>query len=219
MEANLNKVINIKIAATLEALNKHGYKAVYVPESAQALALVKTLLTDGQTVSAGGSITLDQTGIKSLLKSGKYKYFDRFNPTLSDEERKQESVNALSAKTFFMSSNAITETGFLFNVDGTSNRTSSLLYGPENVIIVAGYNKIVPTLEDAFKRVREIAAPANAVRLDKDSYCAKHGHCCSDSIEKTDACKDCICSNYVISGPQRIKDRITVIIVGEQLGY
>jgi len=218
MEANISKIRNMRISRTIEALEKNNYKAVYVPEASQALALVKTLLTDGQTVSAGGSVTLNETGIRDYLKSGKYQYFDRYDKSLTPEQRKEVCRKAMTSETYFMSSNAITETGLLYNVDGMSNRTSALLYGPDKIIIVAGYNKIVPTLEDAIKRVKNIAAPANAVRLDRDSYCAKHGHCCSEEIGLTGECKECICHNYVISGPQE-KDRVTVIIVGEELGY
>lgn len=220
MEANLNKVINMKISRTVENLEKNNIKACYVPTKNEALALVKTMLKEGETVAIGGSVTLVQTGITDLLKNGNYNFIDRSQAN-TREERTEIQRRSQLADTFLMSSNAITEDGFLYNVDGTSNRLGALLYGPKRVIIVAGINKIVPNLKEAEQRVKNIAAPANAIRLDRDSYCAKHGHCCYQDrlCTSNEVCKDPICSNYVTTGYQINKDRITVIIVGEELGY
>ena len=117
------------------------------------------------------------------------------------------------ADVYLSSANAITEDGFLYNVDGRSNRVAALLYGPNKVIIVAGVNKIVRDLDAAIKRNREVAAPANALRLNKKTPCAKTLRC-SDckSLER-------ICRNYVLMGPQGFKDRVHVILVNEHLGF
>ena len=112
-----------------------------------------------------------------------------------------------------MSSNAITENGELYNVDGNGNRVAALVWGPKSVIVVAGYNKIVKDIDEAKTRVREIAAPSNAARLGCDTPCTKTGHCMDCSSSKR------ICATTVITGRQRVENRIKVILVGEELGY
>ena len=120
---------------------------------------------------------------------------------------------AFFCDTYLTGTNAVTEEGELYNVDGNGNRVSAMIFGPKSVIVVAGYNKIVPNLEAARKRVREVSAPANAVRLDTKTPCKIIG-----------TCRDChsderMCCSYVTLGQQRIKGRIKVIIVGESLGF
>lgn len=226
MDANLEKCLNIKIKKTINNLEKNGMKAVYVPSKEAALALLKTLLVPGESISLGGSVTLNEIGALSLVKNGEYKFFDRYDKTASKEEITERLRQGLTADTFITGSNAITETGLLYNVDGTGNRVSSLTFGPKRVLVFAGYNKIVPNLEDAVVRVKNIAAPANAIRLDRDSYCAKNGHCIVNSCDPkfmmaipAGICNDCLCRTSVVTGNQNGSNRITVIIIGEQLGY
>ena len=131
-----------------------------------------------------------------------------------DREEVEEIMRkAFVSDTFLASANAITENGELYNVDGNGNRVSAMIFGPKQVIIVAGMNKIVKDLDEAKKRVETIAAPKNTVRLEKATPCAKTGvcgHCHSD---------DRICCSYVTLAQQRVADRIKVIIVNENLGY
>ena len=123
-----------------------------------------------------------------------------------------------------MSSNAVTESGVLYNVDGNGNRVAALTFGPKSVIVVMGYNKIVKDLDEAVRRVKTVSAPANAVRLNCETYCRHTGVCVSlskEHPEMADGCRnsDRVCATYVVSGQQRVKDRIKVILVGEELGY
>ena len=126
---------------------------------------------------------------------------------------------------YFTSTNAVTENGELYNVDGTGNRVAAIVYGPKSVVVVCGYNKIVRDLKEAEMRVKEIAAPANTIRLNKNTYCSKCGVCVSakdgESTGLAKGCKseDRICCSYLVSGYQRQKNRIKVIIVGEELGF
>ena len=99
----------------------------------------------------------------------------------------------------------------LVNIDGNGNRVASLIHGPKNVIIIAGINKVVSDIPSAFKRARDIAAPANTVRLNKNTPCTHVGHCCDCSSP------DCICNQFVITRRSGIPDRIKVILVGEEL--
>jgi hypothetical protein len=201
----------------MAALGANHIGAKYAPTKEDAVKLVASLLHDGDTVSCGGSVTLRESGVTALLQSGRYRFIDRNG---GDMPRAEAERLAQSADVFFMSSNAITENGELYNVDGNCNRVSALVYGPKKVVIVAGCNKIVPDLAAAIRRVKEIAAPANGIRLGTDTPCAKTGRCCACGGGMTEGCKspDRMCVNYVVTAFQRT-ERITVILVGEELGY
>ena len=119
---------------------------------------------------------------------------------------------ALSADTFIMSANAIALSGELVNIDGTGNRLAALCYGPKQVIVLAGMNKVAPTLSDAITRARTVAAPINAQRFDLSTPCKKTGTC-GDCL-----CPDSICSQLLVTRLDR-NDRIKVVLCGESLGY
>ena len=225
MEANLEKIIHMRIKRTMENLEKNGMKALYAPDKESALALLKTMLVPGQTIGVGGSVTLSQIGALELIRDPKSHFFDRYDQSLSPEQLDEVKKKSVTADVFLSSTNALPETGLLYNVDGTGNRLCAFVYGPGKLIIVAGYNKIVPTIEDAIVRVKTISAPANAVRLGLDTYCAKHGHCINAGPDHnnmmfpaTGTCDSFMCNSSVTIGRQR-PGRTTVIIVGEALGY
>jgi len=121
--------------------------------------------------------------------------------------------NTFSADVYFTSTNAITEKGELYNVDGNGNRVAAMLYGPDKVIIIAGINKIVENIEEAIKRNERVSAPANCKRLNRATPCVKVGHCIDCSSEER------ICNEYTIIRRQGNKDRIHVIFLNEELGY
>ncbi len=220
----MNAEMMKKIEATMENLQKNNIKPFFVEKKEDVVPLIKTLINKGDTVSNGGSETLKACGVIDLLKSGDYNYLNRSREGITREEVEQVYRDTYSADAYFASSNAVTETGCLYNVDGNSNRVSAILYGPKSVILVCGYNKIVKNLEEAELRVKEKAAPPNTVRLGCDTYCAKTGKCVSlgkADREMYDGCKGAgrICCNYVVCAQQRHVDRIKVIFVGEELGY
>ena len=210
MDAHFNTVMGMKIQKTTEYLKKNNMDAYYVDTAAQAVELIAELCPAGQTVSCGGSMTLREAGVLDLLRSGRYQFLDRDAQGVNPEEIYHQ---AFQCDTYFMSSNAITESGELYNVDGRGNRIAALIYGPKSVIIVAGYNKLVKDLSAAASRVREIAAPANATRLGVDTPCAKVGSCCNCHAAGR------ICCQYLVSAYQREPGRVKVILVGEILGY
>lgn len=225
MEPNLEKTINMRIRRTIENLGKNGITATYAPGAVEAAALLRTLLVPGETIAVGGSVTLDQIGALQILRDPAYNFIDRYEKGISREELSERYHRGLSADTFITSSNAITETGLLYNVDGRGSRAAALVYGPRRVIVIAGYNKIVGTIEDAVRRVKTVCAPANAMRLGMDTYCAKHGHCINMNIDRsncmfpgTGSCDSRLCVSAVVTGKQP-EGRMTVIIVGQQLGY
>ena len=121
-------------------------------------------------------------------------------------------IEALCCDTFLMSSNAITEDGQLFNIDGVANRVAALCFGPKSVVIVAGMNKVVPNLDAAYHRVRGFSAPANAQRFEINTPCKITGECANCMSE------DGICNQFVTTRLCKPVGRIKVILVGEDLG-
>ena len=223
MNPNLKAVLDARLARTAENLKKNNMDAVIVKDKAEALEQVRSYLSDGCTIGVGGSATLDEIDALSLFRSGPYHFLDRYAPDLSADEIKQIYRASFSADVYVMSANAVTETGALFNVDGRSNRTAALLYGPDTVVVVAGVNKIVPDLDAAITRVKHTAAPANAVRLHCETPCTVTGVCASAG-KNAEFCSGCsserrICANYVVSARQTVKGRIKVILVAEPLGF
>ena len=211
------------IETTMENLERNNIKPFYVEKREEVVPLIKTLVKKGKSISCGGSVTLHECEVDTkILKSGDYDFIDRSG--LQGEELREAYGKAFMCDTFFTSSNAVTERGELYNVDGNSNRVACIVYGPRQVIMVVGKNKIVPNTNAAVERVKKSAAPPNTMRLSCDTPCAKLGECVSLSNENAFICDGChgesrICCNYVISAQQRHKDRIKVIIVNENLGY
>lgn len=226
MDANRSKVREMSIARTIERLRKNNMEAAYLPNAQDVVPMLRSMLEEQCSIALGGSMTLVETGALKLVRSDTYRLIDRYETGLGPEQLAQRLIDSFSADVFLTSVNAITEHGELYCVDGTSNRVAAMLYGPRKVIVIAGWQKIVPTLRDAVDRVKHIAGPANAMRLEKDTTCVKTGYCvapfCDDrnlmSIP-TGTCDHGICSNMVVMGRQRDKGRISILIVGEELGY
>ena len=207
---------------TRDNLIKNRMDCYIVDSVSEVVPLVESLIPAGSTVASGGSVTLAQTGVTELLRNGSYKYLDRSG--LTGEDVKKCYRDSFAADVYLCSSNAITEVGELYNVDGNGNRIAALCYGPDSVIVVAGCNKIVCNIEEAVRRVKTIAAPANTTRLDCDTYCREKGECmayASGDHTLTAGCRSeqRICCSYMITACQRVKGRIKVILVGESLGY
>lgn len=199
-----------KIIDKLQLRNMDGY---YAPTKEDALALVKEkFLTKGVSVAWGGSMTLDETGVMDYLKESDCVVYDRMAPKTREEEKIMKG-NIINADYFLMSTNAITIDGELVNIDGRANRVSFLCYGPEHVLILAGMNKVVSNVEEGINRVRNIASPPNALRLNKNTPCAANGRC-ADCVSE-----DCICSQIVVTRHSTIPNRIYVILIGEELGF
>ena len=222
MDNNKKTIIEKRINKVGENLKKNNMEFYYAPAASDVSKIVESLIKEGDVITNGGTITLKECGLAELLSSPKYNYLDRSK--MAPEEVAELYIRSFSADVYISSSNAITEDGCLYNVDGNSNRIAAIAYGPKSVIIIAGYNKIVRDLNEAKIRVKTMAAPPNCVRLDSETYCKEKGECVSLSktghqITDGCSCDSRICCNYLISAHQRHKGRIKVIIVGEELGY
>lgn len=205
-----------------QALRKNNMDAVCVGTAAEVVPLLGTMLKTGETVAVGGSKSLDDAGVLPFLRSGQYRFLDRYTPDLTPEQVREIFVASLGADTYLCSANAVTEKGEIYCVDGNANRIAALCYGPRSVILVVGNNKIVPDLEAAHRRVKTVAAPRNTARLGCNTPCAKTGICCAaDAADPTDGCSSeaRICCSYLTLGHQRTPGRIKVILVDEPLGF
>lgn len=202
-----------RIQRTMDNLRLNRMKPYFVESREELYGVIRGLIKDDKLITSGGSMTLKESGVADLLMNEfKNVYLDRSKG--KDKDEVDEIMRrAFVSDTFFASSNAITEDGELYNVDGNGNRVSAMIYGPKQVIIVAGVNKIVKNLAEAKERVEKTAAPKNTVRLSCDTPCAKTGECmhCHSPAR--------ICCSYVTLAYQRVPDRIKVIIVNEDLGY
>lgn len=208
-----------RISRTMDALRKNKMKPYFVENRSEIFPIIRELIANDKLITAGGSMTLRESGVTDMLLN-EYKgvFLDR-SAAKTPEETGEIFRKAFISDTFFSSSNAITENGELYNVDGNGNRVSAMIFGPKQVIVVAGVNKIVKDIEAAKERVERIAAPKNTVRLNCETPCSKTGEC--ERLRSGSPCHSDarICCSYVTLGQQRVPDRIKVIIVNENLGY
>lgn len=201
----------------IKSLKKRHFNAIYCENAAEALQEITKLITKEETVSWGGSVTLEQTGITKYLIENGYNVIDR-DSAKTPEEKAQLLRKGLVCDTFLMSTNALSEDGQLVNIDGTGNRVAALCYGPKRVIVVAGMNKVTKTVQDALARVRNIAAPVNMQRINatmshRETPCSYTGSC-ADCLSE-----DSICAQIVTTRICKPAGKITVILVNEELGY
>ena len=213
--------MEMNIEKTIKNLEKNNFEVRFVEKKEEIINVLEEYLEDGATVAVGGSVTLSEARVLDYLRCGKYRFLDRYESGLSKDEINDVFIKSFGVDVYLCSSNAITEDGELYNVDGTGNRIAAIEFGPKNVIIIAGVNKIVKNLDEAIKRVKTIAAPKNCQRLSKNTYCAKSGVCVAldKGIGKGCDSPDRICRHYLVSANQEIKERIKVILVNESLGY
>lgn len=204
---------SIKLRTAAKALRKNGIDAYIAKDSAEAVKKALSLIPRGASVGLGGSRTVVEIGLLNALRKGKYLLFDQYKESLSKEEAIQVRKRGIQADFFVAGSNAITEDGKIVNIDGMGNRLAAFCYGPQRVIIVAGRNKIVANIEAALWRVRNVAAPMNAMRFGLNTPCVRTGVCSDcDSPQR-------ICNLTLIIEKQRMVGRISVILVNQDLGF
>ena len=195
----------------VDELKKRQFEAYYISDEKDVAEKILQLIPKSDSVSWGGSMTIDSLGIKDILRENGYSLIDR-STAKNPEEACKLMKDALTCDTFLMSSNAITEDGQLFNIDGNGNRVAALIYGPKSVIVIAGMNKIVKDLNEAYARVRHYVAPVNAQRFNLKTPCCQSGECANCLSPST------ICAQMVATRFCKPASRIKVILVGKELG-
>lgn len=214
MDATQKWAYERKIADLVKVLEENKFATAVAKDKEDAKRIVMDMIAEGSTIAVGGSVTLNETGILDEIRSDKYKFIDRYN-TKSFEDMLEKYREGYHADVFVSSTNAVTMGGELVNIDCTGNRTSQIVFGPKKVIIVAGANKIVETMEDGIKRAKSVA-PMNARRITHKTPCAT-----DDNIQ----CSNCHCDARVcnvlsiVTGCHYFPGRITVVLVPEDLGY
>lgn len=212
IDANKKKINTLlckKLAASLE---KRFIKGYYAENKEEALKIALSLIPEGSSIGYGGSMTLDEVGLKDALDNEHY-HLIRRELAKTPEETREKYIEIYGADVFITSSNAITEDGILVNIDGNGNRVSAISFGPRKVIFIVGVNKIAKDLDAAISRARNTAAPANCARFNLDTPCQTLGSCMNCLNPKT------ICSEFLVTRCNKIPDRMHVIVVNEDLGY
>ena len=213
MDNNIKWVNEVKINRTIEALRKNNMESFFINTQDELINKIKELVKENSKVTVGGSMSLFETKIINHLRSGRYEFLDRYKEGLTQDEIKEIFRQSFLSDAYVTSTNAITENGEIYNVDGNGNRVAAMLYGPDKVIIVAGVNKIVPNVEEAIIRTKEYASPINAKRLNKETPCTKIGRCVECNSDNR------ICNEYTLIKRQIDKNRIHVIFLNDNLGY
>ena len=212
METATKKCYEKRAQILIRNLKGRHFDAYYCENKEEALEKALELIPKDATVGWGGATSAVQIGLMDAVKNGGYNVYDRDTCT-SMEDRVKMMKKCLTADVFLTGANAISLDGQMVNIDGNGNRVAAIVYGPEAILVVAGMNKVVDTLEDAVKRARTIAAPMNQQRFPNQTPCQVTG-CCAD-------CKalDCSCNQILITRHCRPAGRIKFIIVGEELGF
>ena len=206
----------IRLAGLKEALERNNFDVYLAENIAHAKIMVVDeiiLLTGAKSVSWGGSMTFINSGLYQALKDRKdLEVLDTYDKSLSSEQKIEKRRAALLVDLFIMGTNAITESGELVNLDMVGNRIGGLVFGPKNVVVMVGRNKIVSDLEAAMGRIKNYVAPINAKRLGKKTPCAKTSYCEECQSE------DRICNTWTITQKSFPKKRIKIVLINEDLG-
>ena len=196
----------------LKNLRGRHFEAHFCSTKEEALQKALSLIPEGATVGWGGALSAQQIGLLDALNAGAYQAIDR-DKTATPEEREDAQRRCLLADYFVTGANAISLDGQMVNIDGNGNRVAAIVYGPKNVIVIAGMNKVVDTLEAAVTRARTVAAPMNKQRFALQTPCEVTGSCANCRSD------GCICNQLLITRNCKPTGRIKFLIVGEELGF
>ena len=216
MDSPVDKFWRIRLADIKLSLEANNFDVFIANKAVEAKQIVlKQIIPKlgAESVSWGGSMTFIATGLYEAIKNDKkMKVLDTFDKMISLEEGWERRRQSLLVDLFITGTSAVTESGMLVNLDMIGNRVAGITFGPRNVIIMAGRNKIVSDLEDAMMRIKNYAAPANAIRLNMRTPCVKTSYC--------EECKskDRICNSWAITEKCFPKGRIKVVLINEDLG-
>lgn len=195
----------------VKSLKSRHFDAWYCETKEQALAKALEVIPEGATVGWGGAMSAQQIGLMDALNAGNYNALDR-DKCATQEERQQMVRDSLFADVFLTGANALSLDGQMVNIDGTGNRVGAICYGPGMILVIAGMNKVMDSLEEAVTRARTVAAPMNKQRFANQTPCEVTGTCGDCKGE------GCICNQILITRHCRPVGRIKFILVGEDLG-
>lgn len=213
MRTNLDITYKLEIAyKTIESLRKNSFTANYFETAKEAEVHINAQIHQGMKVAFGGSATSRALNIRPYVLEVGAHLIDHATPGLTDEQKLEVLRSELTSDLFISSSNAITSSGHLVNVDGNGNRVAAMIFGPKKVIVIAGINKIVHSEEEAFRRIEHVAAPLNMKRLERKTPCVEDLTCHECSSPERG------CRAYTIIRKRPALTPFEVIIIGEMLG-
>lgn len=201
---------------TVSALTVNGFEVHQATTPAHAADIILNRIVpavEPEIVSFGDSMTLMETGVLDAFRNDPaINFIDTFEQGVDRSEIIERRRRALLSDLFLTGSNAVTQNGKLVNLDMIGNRVGGIVFGPRHVVITVGVNKIVPDANAAVRRIREVAAPKNALRHNAKTPCAKTGRCMD--------CKspDRICNVWTITDKSWPKGRIKVVLIDQELG-
>lgn len=204
-----NQMLSELVIKNLGSRNMEGY---YAETKEEALNKALELLPEGASIAWGGSVSIQEIGLKDAVCQGNYKVYNREDAKTPEEKRAVE-LATYDCDYFLTSANALSEDGVIVNIDGNANRVSAIAYGPRNVLMIVGMNKIVKDIDAAVSRARNEAAPVNAQRFGLDTPCSKTGACFDCKMPDT------ICCQFLVTRYSKHKGRIKIILVNEDLGF
>lgn len=204
-----NEALGKRVVKALQSRNMEAY---YAASKEEAVEKALQWIQKGSTISMGGCMSVREVGLLDKISTDEYCFYDR-DKAKTPEEKNEIALKAFTCDWFLGSTNAMSEDGVLVNIDGNANRVAAYAFGPKNVLLIVGMNKVVKTEQDAMQRARNEAAPINTQRFGISTPCVTNGSC-SD-------CKspDCICCQIMITRFSRIPGRIKVILVDDNLGF
>ncbi len=181
METPNQKYWELRLQSCKDALEKNNFEAFIAQTPAEAGQIVIDQILpemNVKSVSWGDSLTLYETGVLEFFKkNSEINLIKTFDEKASREEIIERRRNALLSDLFFSGTNAVVESGALVNLDMVGNRVGGMVFGPKWVVIMVGRNKIVSDLEQAMDRIKNLAAPANAIRHEQKTPCVKTSYC------------------------------------------
>lgn len=212
---HLKECWRLQAEQVIKNLKKRGIEGIYCDSSSQAVTEICRMVPAGSLVGLGGSETIIEAGLVDALRGMDIRLLDRYKEGVSKEEVNEIRRMGLAADIYICSSNAVSADGKLVNMDGTGNRVAAMIFGPAKVIVMAGMNKVSPSLDAAIARVRNTAAPANSLRVGVETPCSKTGFCQDPHCHPPHR----ICCQLVVTEASMTPGRVTVVLVGETLGY
>jgi L-lactate utilization protein LutC len=162
-----------KVEQTLEALRQRGVQAETVQDRREALRRLIELIPAGSEVMTGGSRTLEEIGFLELLKSDAHGWKNVRAEILAEKDQKKQMdlrARAVLSDYFVGSVQAVTQAGEVVIASASGSQLAAYAYGAKNVIWMVWTQKVVPTLEDGLRRVREHALPLEDQRMKGIGY-------------------------------------------------
>lgn len=212
---HLKECWRLQAGHIIKNFKKRGIDGVYCESSADAVREICGMIPAGALVGLGGSETILESGLVDALRRMDIRLLDRYREGVGREEVNEMRHRGLAADVYIASSNAVTADGKLVNMDGTGNRVAAMIFGPGKVIVMAGMNKVAADVDAAIARVRNTAAPANSLRVGADTPCSHTGFCQDPHCQPPHR----ICCQLVVTEAGMTPGRVTVVLVGESLGY